>query len=98
VAHFVLIYELAADYLDRRPQFRAEHFAHAQAYVARGHLALGGALSDSADRALLLFVGEDAGDAEDFARSDPYVIHGLVERWSVRRWLTVVGEGAAERV
>ncbi|MFC3212869.1 YciI family protein [Novosphingobium panipatense] len=29
------------------------------------------------------------------AVADPYVKEGLVERWNVRRWMTVAGEGAA---
>ena len=30
-----------------------------------------------------------------FARVDPYVVNGLVARWHVREWTTVVGELAA---
>ena len=92
--HFVLTYTLAPDYLERRPQFRDEHLALARAAVARGELLLGGAL-EPAEEAMLLFAGEDAGVAEGFARGDPYVVNGLVARWRVREWLTVVGEGAA---
>ncbi|MCW1430335.1 YciI-like protein [Novosphingobium sp. JCM 18896] len=92
--HFLLTYHLAPDYLERRPEFRAEHLALAQAAVARGELLLGGAL-DPADRAVLLFAAEDATAAERFAASDPYVIEGLVERWEVRTWTTVVGKGAS---
>lgn len=92
--HFLLIYYLAPDYLTRRPLFREAHLALAQAAVARGELLLGGAL-DPADRAVLLFAGEDSGAAERFAVGDPYVLNGLVERWEVCGWTTVVGEGAA---
>ena len=95
--HFLLTYSLAADYLERRPAFRTEHLAHARAAVERGELLLGGAL-DPVEEAMLLFAGEDAGAAEAFARSDPYVANGLVTRWRVREWLTVVGESAARPV
>lgn len=91
--HFLLTYYLAPDYLDRRAAFREAHLALAQEAVARGDLVLGGAL-DPADRAVLLFAGADAGAAERFARADPYVVEGLVERWEVRTWTTVVGDGA----
>jgi uncharacterized protein len=30
-----------------------------------------------------------------FARADPYVKNGLVTRWRVRPWTTVVGPSAA---
>jgi uncharacterized protein YciI len=100
--HFLLTYTLAGDYLERRPVFRAEHLALAQAAAERGELLLGGALAGfgggAPDEAQLLFAGEDAGGAEAFARRDPYVSHGLVSDWRVREWITVVGEGAASPV
>ena len=45
-----------------------------------------------------MFAGEDKSVAEDFARADPYVTGGLVERWHVREWTTVVGNLAATPV
>jgi len=32
---------------------------------------------------------------EDFAKADPYVTFGLVTRWVVREWTTVLGRDAA---
>jgi uncharacterized protein YciI len=43
------------------------------------------------DGALRLFRGEFPNVAENFAKNDPYVIHGLVTAWKVREWTTVVG-------
>ena len=94
--HFLMFYDVAPDYLARRGEFRDEHLAHARRAVERGELILGGALADPVDGAVLLFEGEDASVAQDFAARDPYVREGLVERWRVRRWTTVVGPGAAE--
>lgn len=93
--HFLLIYDLAPDYLDRRPEFRGAHLALAQAAVARGELLSGGAL-EPATQAVLLFEGEDGSAAEAFAAADPYVANGLVRSWSVGRWRSVVGPLAAE--
>ena len=59
---------------------------------------MGGAFADPVDGALLLFAGEDPTVAEKFAREDPYVLNGLVERWHVREWTTVVGDLAATPV
>lgn len=95
--HFLLTYELAADYLERRAAFRAEHLRLAWQAQESGALVLGGA-TDPAEQAILLFRGENAGAAEDFARSDPYVANGLVRNWRVREWKTVVGELAASPV
>ena len=100
--HFVLLYSLAGDYLDRRPAFRAAHLERARAAAARGELLLGGAVADleggAPEEALLLFSGETPDAAEAFARGDPYVTNGLVLTWQVREWITVVGEGAAKPV
>ncbi|MFW8625505.1 hypothetical protein [Deinococcus sp. ME38] len=49
------------------------------------------------DGAALLFEGDAPDAAELFARTDPYVLAGLVGSWEVRRWHTVVGAGAAHR-
>ena len=59
---------------------------------------LGGAYADPADGALLLFKGESADVAERFANADPYVRAGLVTRWHVRKWTTVVGEDSSTPV
>lgn len=93
--HYLLIYRLGPDYMERRPGFRAEHLALAWAAAERGELVLGGAVDDPLDTAMLLFRGETPQVAEDFARADPYVTNGLVNRWSVRQWITVVGDDAA---
>ena len=93
--HYLLLYDVVPDYPERRKAWRALHLAHAQKAVARGDLVLGGALADPADGAMLLFQGESPRVAEEFAAADPYVLNGLVTRWRVREWRTVVGPGAA---
>jgi uncharacterized protein YciI len=96
--HYLLFYEVVDDYVARRQPLRAEHLAHARAAQARGELLLGGALADPVDGAVLLFQGDSPAVAEAFAAADPYVRAGLVTRWRVRTWTTVVGDGAACRV
>lgn len=96
--HFLLFYEFGADYLEKRAPFRAEHLKMAWASVERGELFLAGALADPADGAVLVFTGESPAVAEAFALADPYVKNGLVKRWFVRKWTTVVGKDAASPV
>lgn len=96
--HFLLIYDLAPDYLDRRPEFRGAHLTLAWAASERGELVMGGAVADPADTAMLLFRGETPEVAEAFARADPYVTHGLVRSWKVREWITVAGGQAINPV
>jgi uncharacterized protein YciI len=90
--HYLLFYDVVPDYVERRAPFRAEHLALARAAHARGELVLGGALADPADGAVLLFKGDSPAAAEAFAAADPYVKNGLVTRWRVRAWATVVGD------
>lgn len=91
--YLVLEYDLVGDYLERRSQFREEHLGLARAAHERGELALAGALTDPADRALLVWATEDPAVVESFAVSDPYVRNGLVREWRVRSWNVVVGAG-----
>lgn len=96
--HFLLFYDLAKDYLERRPLYRSEHLALAWQATERGELVLAGALMEPTDQAILLFQGDSAAVAEKFAADDPYVKHGLVVAWRVRQWTTVVGELATTPV
>jgi uncharacterized protein len=96
--HYLLTYDLAPDYLERRGAFRDEHLKLAWDAQERGEMVIAGALSDPADTALLLFSGDTPAAAERFARADPYVIHGLVTGWRVRPWNTVVGKDASNPV
>jgi uncharacterized protein len=96
--HYLLIYDLSDDYLSRRGEFRGVHLEMAWAAHAKGDLVLGGALGEPVDRAILMFRGGSPKVAEDFAKSDPYVTNGLVKSWTVRQWMTVVGDLAANPV
>jgi uncharacterized protein YciI len=89
--YYALFYDLIEDYVSRRVEYRQEHLRLAQEAHRRGQLLLGGALTDPADRALLVFRAPDRSVVEQFARNDPYVINGLVTRWEVRSWAVVIG-------
>ena len=96
--HFLLMYELADNYLERRAEFREEHLGMAWAAHEKGDLVLGGAFTDPADTALLLFKAESKDTVEQFAKNDPYVINGLVKSWRVREWNTVAGSMAVNPI
>ncbi len=96
--HYLLIYEVAPDYLARRPQFRGAHLKHAWDAVERGELLLGGAVGDPIEGSILLFSTHSAAVPEAFAKADPYVLNGLVTRWRVAPWNTVVGHQATNPI
>lgn len=96
--HFALIYEAVPDILERRAPHRAQHLALLKEEEAAGRLLLAGALAGAPAGSLLVFKGEDDHAARAFAERDPYVANGLIVNWTVREWVTVVGEGAAQPV
>jgi uncharacterized protein YciI len=96
--HYLLQYDLAPDYLERRPEFRDRHLSLAWQAQERGELVLAGALAEPVDGAVFLFRGDSPAAAEAFARADPYVHHGLVTAWRIRPWTTVVGAEASNPV
>jgi uncharacterized protein YciI len=96
--HYLLFYEAGLDYAERRTPFRAAHLQHARAAATRGELVLGGALAHPVDGAVILFRGDSPAAAEQFAKNDPYVVNGVVKRWYVREWTTVVGAAAEATV
>ena len=96
--HYLLLYDYVSDYLERRAPLRAEHLKLAWAAHERGELILAGALADPADAAVFLFRADTPKTVEAFAAADPYVKNGLVERWQVRAWNTVVGTEASQPI
>ncbi len=96
--HYLLFYEGAENYVERRAPHRKAHLEYAWKAVERGDLVLGGALAEPIDGAVLLFRGDSPAAAEAFAREDPYVRHGVVKSWRVRKWTTVAGKDAATPV
>jgi uncharacterized protein len=93
--YYALIYETVDDYVARRAEFRELHLRLAREVRERGELVLAGAFDDPVDRALLVFRVDDKSKVEEFARKDPYVVNGLVNKWEVRLWKVVVGQEQA---
>lgn len=93
--HYLLFYEKAADYAERQPAVYPAHRDHVRAALKRVELILGGPLQEPADGSnVLLFRAAASATVENFAKADPYVTGGVVARWHVRPWQTVVGKEA----
>lgn len=89
--YYALIYHVVDDYVTRRTIYRDDHLRLANEVSARGELILGGAFSDPADRALLIFYTDDISVVESFVKNDPYMINGLVTSYEIRPWNVVTG-------
>ena len=96
--HFLLFYDGAPDYLERRPQFRSDHLKHAWAAQERGEIVVAGALADPVDGAVLMFAGEDCRRPRRSPAPIPTSSTDSSSRWHVREWTTVVGDLAATPV
>ncbi|MGD0965166.1 MAG: YciI-like protein [Candidatus Acidiferrales bacterium] len=92
--HYLLFYDYVEDYVAQRAPLRAAHLKLARESHERGEMVLGGAYAEPDHGGVLVFRGESPTAAENFAKADPYVLHGVVTRWEVKRWLTVIGDGA----
>jgi uncharacterized protein YciI len=92
--YFALFYDVVDDFVGHRAPFRAEHLRLAGEAHNRGDVVLGGALGEPADTALIIFHCPDKSVVEDFARRDPYVVNGLVKKWTLRPWTGVVGQAS----
>src|SRR6266699_4283975 len=89
--YYALFYEVVDDFVARRTPFRQEHLRLAAEAHERGEIVFAGALAEPADRALIVSHVADKSTVEAFARKDPYVVNGLVQKWEVRPWNVVIG-------
>jgi uncharacterized protein YciI len=87
---YVLIYDSADDVAQTAPVHFAAHRARWKDFQADGTLLLIGPYSDQSG-ALAVFTTRAA--AEEFARSDPFVLNGVVRGWSVKEWAEALGGG-----
>jgi uncharacterized protein YciI len=84
----VMFYETTPDGLAKVPEHVAGHIARLDLFQARGTLLMAGPLLDGTGRALGIFTSRAA--AEDFIRDDPFIVHGVVARWTVVEWKEVL--------
>jgi uncharacterized protein len=81
---YVLFYEAAEDVRSRAPSHFPAHRARWADFHARGTLLMIGPFANAQDGAMAIFTTREA--AEQFARGDPFVQHGVVRAWHIREW------------
>ena len=94
--YFALFYHVVDDFISRRSPYRDDHLRLARQANSRGELVLGGAFIEPTDRVLCVFRAPEKSVVEDFVKSDPYVINGLVIRWEIRLWTVAIGGETAK--
>jgi uncharacterized protein YciI len=85
----VMFYEVAPEGMAKaRANFPA-HRARLDEFKARGTLLLAGPYANPAEGALGVFTTREA--AEEFIAGDPFVVNGVVGKWTLKDWNEVLG-------
>jgi len=85
---YLMTYETTPDGLAKAPDHLAAHRDRLDRFHARGSLLMAGPVLDTTGRTFGVFTTREA--AEDFIREDPFVVHGVVARWTVVEWNEVL--------
>lgn len=88
---FLLTYKYVAGMETKRLPVRENHLKHAVAHEPLG-LMLGGALQLPIDTGILLWKVENEDLVRNFVVRDPYFQAGLIESYSIREYVPVVGQ------
>jgi uncharacterized protein YciI len=73
----------------KRKIHRPAHLSHLDPLDKQGRVVLAGPLTDKSG-SLLVLEFESLSDAEQFAQSDPYTVHGVFERVEIHPFLQVL--------
>jgi len=82
---YVLFYESADDVASKAPAHFPAHVARWKEFQGQGTLLMIGSFANAQEEgSMAIFTTREA--AEAFAEGDPFVLNGVVRRWSVREW------------
>ena len=83
----ILMYEYVPDIVERRAGHREAHLEMVDAFHGDDRIVIAGAVGDPPHAAMIVF--RDVASAHAFVADDPYVVAGLVVRWTVEPWNVV---------
>ncbi|MDB5764772.1 MAG: hypothetical protein JWQ21_3767 [Herminiimonas sp.] len=84
----VMFYEVAQDGMAKAQANYAAHRIRLDEFHARGELLMAGPYANPAEGAMGVFKSREA--AEEFIQGDPFVINGVIGKWSLRDWNEVL--------
>ncbi|MGH7765164.1 MAG: YciI family protein [Candidatus Dormibacteraceae bacterium] len=86
---FVVLYESSEDVLPKARQHFQAHRARYEQFITDGTLLMIGTFANPQDDGSMgIFTTREA--AEAFVEGDPFVLEGVVKRWSIREWNEVI--------
>ena len=84
----VMFYEVAPDGMPKARENFPGHRARLDEFHRRGVLLMAGPYANPLEGALAVFTSREA--AEEFIQGDPFVMNGVVGKWSLREWNEVL--------
>jgi uncharacterized protein YciI len=84
----VMFYEVAPDGIAKVQANYVAHRARLNEFHARGVLLMAGPYANPAEGAMAVFTNREAG--EEFIKGDPFVLNGVVSKWTLREWNEVL--------
>ena len=84
----VMHYEVAPDGMAKAQANIAGHRARLREFHTRGVLLMAGPFANPLEGALGVFTSREA--AEEFIAGDPFVVNGVVARWTLQDWNEVL--------
>jgi uncharacterized protein YciI len=84
----VMFYEVAPDGMTKAQANIAAHRARLAEFHGRGVLLMAGPYANPLEGAMAVFTSRAA--AEEFIGGDPFVINGVIAKWSLREWNEVL--------
>lgn len=84
----IMFYEVAPDGMAKAQANVAAHRARLQEFHARGVLLMAGPFANPLEGAMGVFTTRAA--AEEFIQGDPFVLNGVVAKWTLREWHEVL--------
>ncbi len=97
MGRYVLIGRDGARGIELRKQHRTAHLANLRPLAEQGRVVYAGPLLDDGGApcgSVVVFDAESLDVARRFAAGDPYVVHGVFERWEVLASMQVLPEPA----
>ncbi|UJR28212.1 hypothetical protein I4U23_009462 [Adineta vaga] len=88
----ILHYDYVSNVVEKRKPYREAHLNFIGKQVENGNVILGGATGNPPSEALLIFRNLSLKEIEQLAQQDPYVINGIVTKYSVKPYMAVVGD------
>ncbi|WP_075344695.1 YciI family protein [Tenacibaculum agarivorans] len=89
--YYILNYRASENFNEEKKLYQNEHIQLMKKAYEKGELILAGGLLNPSNGGMLIFNVLDQKIVEEFAKNDPYVKSGIIEKWDIRPWNIVIG-------